>query len=75
MRSTIASLSDGSGLIKEYTILVLLRGLSYKIVVKESPMPAGTGRVRFATFCILAWALAFAAVQFVSRAFYASTAL
>lgn len=38
-------------------------------------MPAGTGRVRFATFCILAWVLAFAAVQFFSLAFYASTAL
>ncbi len=29
-------------------------------------MPAETSRVRFATFCILAWIVAFAAIKFAS---------
>ena len=29
-------------------------------------MPAGISRVRFATFCILAWIVAFAAIRFAS---------
>jgi hypothetical protein len=31
-------------------------------------MPAGTSRVRFATFCLLAWMVAFAGVHFASLA-------